>query len=185
MRLLHLYTRVHGRISRKTWSLGAVALVVVYLIVRQALQLIVQYEPVDGLAEASSVSLVWATEGSLWMHRVASLVLSVIFSLLAYCLSVKRRHDRNAGGWEVAVLLGLPPLLGLFGLMQTLFPSAAPPTGPNEDGLWLFLLTGYTYQPFAIYVLVLLGLLKGTVGPNDYGPDSLTTVLPANTQEAT
>lgn len=179
MRLLHLYTRVNGRISRKTWWLGAASLLVAYLIIRQALQLIMQYEPLDGSAEASSVSLVWATEGSLWMHRVAGLALSVVFSFLAYCLSVKRRHDRNAGGWEIAVLLGLPPLLGLFGLIQALLPPVPPPTGPNEGGLWLFVLAGYIYQPFAICALVLLGLLKGTIGPNDYGPDPLRPPVPA------
>lgn len=174
MTILHLYTSTSGRISRKTWWLGAIGLTIIYLIARQLLGLIVQYEPAPiKTGEGVTAYLSWATDNSLWWHSTASLIWSVAFSALVYCLSVKRRHDRNGNGWDIALVLVLPILLGLFGLIQSLLPSPPPRSGPNEGALWVFLLAGYIYQPFAIYVLVMLGLVKGSKHDNDYGPSPL------------
>lgn len=185
MTILQLFTSTAGRISRQTWWFGAAGLAVVYLIVTRLLGLILQYERVS--PDPSDVATfrmeyTWATTESLWWHSMASLAWSVVFSALAWGLCVKRRHDRASNGWDVAIVLVVPILLSLIGLVQSLLP-VAPSSGPDAYALGVFLLTGYIYSPFALYVLVVLGLLKGTAGPNRYGSDPLASAPPTNPQE--
>src|SRR6476661_5280827 len=90
----YLYTKTDGRISRKTWWLGVVGLIIIAIVLSIVL---------------SSIGL------GLWGSFLASLIIAYP----NYCLSVKRRHDRNGDGKDVAILmvasiiLSLLPALGI------------------------------------------------------------------------
>jgi uncharacterized membrane protein YhaH (DUF805 family) len=76
---------------------------------------------------------------------------------IGLAISAKRLHDRNKSAWWLvlfylvpAVLQGIGEQLGTAGIILTL------------AGLGI-----------SIWALVEIGFLRGTVGPNQYGPDPL------------
>jgi uncharacterized membrane protein YhaH (DUF805 family) len=99
---------------------------------------------------------------------------AAVFLLALIAVTVKRLHDRNRSGWWIVAIYGIPFLLD----------SAAYAVGANY------------YFYFAIpatlinlWVLVELGFLRGSRGPNRYGDDPIGTsdlppALPAVTHGA-
>jgi uncharacterized membrane protein YhaH (DUF805 family) len=71
-------------------------------------------------------------------------------------IGIKRLHDRDKSGWWLVVFIGGPVLLGGFGLLV--------------DDNWLVSLLN---AAITIWMIVELGCLRGTAGPNQYGPDPL------------
>lgn len=81
-------------------------------------------------------------------------------------LSVKRLHDRDrTGAWVF-----LQILLVFLAVIMIVVAIAAP-----KDGPWVILagLTGAAALAFSVWVFVELGFLRGTRGPNRFGPDPL------------
>lgn len=101
------------------------------------------------------------------------LVLQAVFSIPTAALCVKRRHDRNSSGLDVWIYLGLSLLVTLLmllgiGLSATEIEGVTLPIPDSWLQLVQLLLVIY-----GIYLFVVLCFLKGTVGPNSYGPDPL------------
>ena len=101
-------------------------------------------------------------------------VLAVQFALTTlsawtqFAMSVKRAHDRNRSGRIVAVVLALFYLM----VFAQALVMAAPPALPDSD-VWvgLTLLAGVAvYGGLGLYLLIVIGFLDGTPGPNKYGP---------------
>lgn len=156
----YLYLRTEGRISRKTFWLGSIVLSLgVFLI---------------GLAVF--VPLVFFGQRFMSDFRVASqvlmglnLVLAAAYAYPGYCLAVKRRHDRNSRGWD---LLGYMAASGAMLVAFVIVAANGTISSVRFSPVsWL----GYGIQAYGIYMLVVLGFLKGTSGANSYGPDPLTT----------
>jgi uncharacterized membrane protein YhaH (DUF805 family) len=81
-------------------------------------------------------------------------------------LSVKRLHDRDrTGAWVF-----LQILLVFLAVIMIVVAIAAP-----NDGPWVMLagLTGAVAFAFSVWLFVELGFLRGTRGPNRFGPDPL------------
>jgi uncharacterized membrane protein YhaH (DUF805 family) len=83
-------------------------------------------------------------------------------------LSVKRLHDRDRTGWWIAaVYLGImvAVLLGIATLMQ--------PEGQREP--WNGIAVSAVLAVFClmIWMFIEIGFLRGTQGPNRFGPDPL------------
>jgi uncharacterized membrane protein YhaH (DUF805 family) len=93
-------------------------------------------------------------------------IVGLIFFWPGFALAVKRAHDRNRPTWLVAAFIGL---VLLSSLMQIAGLHETDPGEPTGIFLALTLLIGV----FAIYGFIDWGLLKGTTGPNQYGPDPL------------
>jgi uncharacterized membrane protein YhaH (DUF805 family) len=90
-----------------------------------------------------------------------------MMAIPATMLSIKRRKDRGSSGLDVVaywVLAILANLLGLFGA-----------EGFYVSAMQVVLLV------WSVCLFVLLAVLRGTPGPNQYGPDPLA---PASTAEA-
>src|SRR5690606_21444702 len=111
-----LYTTTDGRISRKSWWLGVLGLVVVSLVISLlVLPLVgVSMMPnfaamVDGSADSAAIadSIAATARTAAWVN----LVMFAIFAYPMYALGVKRRHDKDNNGMDVAVYLGLAVLL--------------------------------------------------------------------------
>ena len=166
-----LYTSFDGRISRKQFWIGAIVLAVVSIVVSFAIASIMgvslfSVAMMNGDAEAmlaQSARLAWI-----------NLIIYLIFCWPAYALSVKRRHDRGATGILVLVSIGLGILTYLlqgFGLgysMMDMGNGVMVPM-PNMISTALGVVSGL----LALYLLVVLGFLKGYEGENAYGPDPL------------
>jgi uncharacterized membrane protein YhaH (DUF805 family) len=94
------------------------------------------------------------------------LIVGLLFFWPGFALAVKRAHDRNRPTWLVIAFFGIlliSQLMQISGLHE------------NEDGdpSRLFQGVSLVFLGFAIYSFIDWGLLKGTAGPNQYGPDPL------------
>lgn len=95
---------------------------------------------------------------------IAVIALMVIVLIVIFCSSLaiafKRLHDRNKSGvW-----------LLLFWLAPSVLNAIGQSIGGNGAGAFVALVGA----ALAIWGLVEIGFLKGTNGPNDYGPDPIT-----------
>jgi uncharacterized membrane protein YhaH (DUF805 family) len=92
-----------------------------------------------------------------------STILDLAFTYPEFALAVKRAHDRDLPPWLVALFFAVNVALDLF----TLLNGAIDIDNPINEIIVL---------PFALLAVVLiveLGFRRGTVGPNQFGPDPL------------
>jgi uncharacterized membrane protein YhaH (DUF805 family) len=107
--------------------------------------------------------VVWSVFGDA-AYGAPFFILQLVFIYPVSAILVKRLHDRNRPTYFVAfyvVPAALAALLGLFGLSDPMNPSA------------LDTLLGIVMMIVGIWFLIDLGFLKGTAGPNRFGPDPL------------
>jgi uncharacterized membrane protein YhaH (DUF805 family) len=178
MDFMALYTSADGRISRKTWWIGAIILAVANMIVTLLIL------PLLGIGMVNTAQLTGAAANdpqliaslvtsAMQTSGWASLVLLIIFAWPTYCLSVKRRHDKNNNGYDVIGYLALTAIVLLvqgLGLGYTTM-TVGTTTVPTPSVLSMIL--GAITAVYGIYLLIVLGFLKGTPGSNQYGPDPL------------
>jgi uncharacterized membrane protein YhaH (DUF805 family) len=158
----YLYTSFEGRINRKPYWIASLILVAAVIV----------------------LSLVIVTPITLMSPGLGFFISFLIWLALLYpvvALGVKRLHDRGKSGQLMAVFLApsiivqLGDLLGITGSEQVVGGETV--YLPNMLG-WLLIAVSLGV---AIWALVELGILKGTTGPNAYGPDPLagTAAQPA------
>jgi uncharacterized membrane protein YhaH (DUF805 family) len=149
MDLVHLYTSFEGRINRATYWIGTIILVVVMLVI------------MFGIGYMMGMSM----EPTDFRFKLVTFVLQLIFLYPSAAVMVKRLHDRDRPTWFAVLILGPVILKGVTDLMGI--------TGdPFNLNMIDYLLSGITFI-VAIWFFVELGCLRGTVGPNQYGPDPL------------
>ncbi len=154
-----LFFSFDGRINRAKWWLSLLVFLIVGLVVWLVLL------PLIGI----SFWMMGTTTGGM----VANLIVTLIFAYPATAVMLKRVHDRDRPSWLVAVFW-LPTVLGILGQLTGLTMSmqemggqmVAMPTGIGWVVNTLSFVVG-------IWALVELGILKGTPGPNQHGPDPL------------
>lgn len=115
-------------------------------------------------------------------HKVIGAILS-IYALLALWPSVavlvKRMHDRNRPGW-LCLILYVPTMLFFVLLIIWLAPAIAgaaatgafAPPALDARGIMVILLAMIS-GVVGLWFFVEFGCLRGTVGPNRYGPDPI------------
>ncbi len=86
-----------------------------------------------------------------------------------YALCAKRLHDRNRSGWWL-----LAPTVTLLVAILLAFVMFAQPEGQREP--WNSAAVFFTLATVAlgIWLFLEIGFLRGTEGPNSYGPDPLS-----------
>lgn len=94
---------------------------------------------------------------------IVGIVLFVIYGIVALisgiAVGVKRLHDRGKSG--------------LWLLVFYLVPGALSGIGMFSGSEAIYMLLSLIGTGISIWMLVELGCLRGTVGPNEYGPDPL------------
>ena len=90
----------------------------------------------------------------------------------SFAVGVKRLHDRDQSGWWI--------VLFYFG------PGVASAIGQSSVSGAVYLVLSLLSFAISIWAIVVLGFLRGTRGPNRYGPDPLEahTVAPVTTSRA-
>ena len=96
----------------------------------------------------------------------AMMVASLIFFWPGFALAVKRAHDRNRPTWLVILFFAVL-LVSIFMQIAGVHETAAGEPSPA------YLVVSLIFLAFAIYSFIDWGLLRGTKGPNQYGPDPL------------
>jgi uncharacterized membrane protein YhaH (DUF805 family) len=143
MRLTELLFSLDGRINRAKFWLGTLILAVVSL-----------------TATFAIVALVGVSDAAVAFSAAVAFALAYP----SYAVMAKRFQDRNKPG--TLALLGLAPAYGVnllytFGILDPVEPSSL---AHALDALVAVIF---------LWFIVELGLLKGTDGPNAYGPDPL------------
>lgn len=157
MNFKELWTTFDGRISRKPFWAGILLLIGILFIVWWIL-----FGVIVGMFG-------WGARVELYV-RIA---FTLLYAYPATALMVQRLHDRNRPGilaaviWTPTVVGLLGELLGVMNRIEVIDGEALPvPTTIGWVVLGVSLVIG-------IWALIELGILRGTKGPNQYGPDPL------------
>ena len=139
----NLFMSTDGRIGRQNYWIGVVILVVIGIVMSQLIAFLFGYTS--------------------FLARLLNFIYVLVIAYPAYALMAKRFQDRGKKGTLAAILIGLSILSALLGLVG----MTGDPLDPNTLGTILGLAT----LVVAIWYLIELGFLRGTVGTNEYGPD--------------
>ena len=145
--LMANYTGFNGRLNRQAWWISAIILGVVSIVLSFILGLVIP----SGGADFNSIMAAAGWKG---------LIVWIIIGYPYLAITIKRRHDRNSNGYDAVgfwvLVLVYYIVLGL-GLSQSIIGS----------------ILGLIFLIYGIYIFVVVGCLKGSAGPNQYGPDPL------------
>lgn len=147
MNLVSLFVGTEGRITRKQFWLGILAI----FLIGTPLQLGAAF--VGGPTAFGIVNLMF-----LW---------------IGFALSAKRAQDRNRHYFIVAAYFAIAALVSSFATAST---SMAMGMSDGQQAILAVLSLGFL--GYVIYLFVELGCLRGTMGPNKYGPDPLEPASP-------
>lgn len=137
----HLYLTTDGRIGRQQYWIGAIALGVVSIIISFAFGRFLTG------AALTVFAIVW----------------QLAISYPAYNLMAKRFQDRDKPS-----TYALYAIVAFFVLtVISLFTAPVPGESPGTISIVFGLITA----AIGIWILIELGILRGTVGSNQYGPD--------------
>lgn len=110
-----------------------------------------------GLSIAIAFLLIAVALNSIAGFSVLALLI-LIPTYVGVVVGVKRLHDRNKSGWWLLLYYLVPGILtGI--------------AGDSYEGTNLAL--NVVGHAISLWALIDLGFLRGTAGPNDYGPDPL------------
>jgi len=107
-----------------------------------------------------AMGLMFALHGMIGMVLMGIIYVVMIVSGIA--VGIKRLHDCDKSGWWLLVFYLVPGLLSAAAVNM-------------DDSLILNLLS----FAVSIWGLVQLGFLRGTIGPNRFGPDPIPGAAPA------
>jgi uncharacterized membrane protein YhaH (DUF805 family) len=159
MNFLQVLFSFHGRINRAKYWLAVLFWTVVDIVV---------FAVMGGMLVKDIVALGSEPSGGDIVRVILSFGVSVILVCLlvfvpmivsGFAIGIKRLHDRDQSGWWI--------LLFYFG------PAVASALAHNSDSGASALLLSLVSLGISIWAIVVLGFLRGTRGPNRYGPDPL------------
>jgi uncharacterized membrane protein YhaH (DUF805 family) len=104
---------------------------------------------------------------------VIGIVAGIAIFISGIAVALKRLHDRDRPGWWLLVFYFAPSILLGIGILIGIIAVVDGSFGSGGIIAILFYLAGIAV---GIWALVELGCLRGTIGPNAYGPDPLGTV---------
>jgi uncharacterized membrane protein YhaH (DUF805 family) len=139
----YILTSTQGRIPRSQWWAGLLVLVIIGVVL--------------------ALIIGWVL-GPTTIAIIATLILQVILLYPSYALSAKRFQDRDKPGGLALIGIGL-------GILQTLarLVGLSNPFNPTAID-WIL---NIALLIVGIWYVIELGILRGTIGPNQYGPDPL------------
>ena len=155
--ILSTFMGFEGRINRQRWWIATIILIIIGIIVSWLIGTVMGTGLMMNPAAATDPA---AMQAYLQKAGWVGLIVAIIFAYPYLAMGIKRRHDRNNNGYDV---IGFVILELLYNLLTALGIGV----GTISAAL------GVIFLIYAIYLLVVLGFLKGTSGPNNYGPDPL------------
>lgn len=156
MNLRNLFIELNGRISRRPFWLGAIALILLSNLIESVIRPFTGYGielPPSGELSKTSLDELFHF-GSSQVSYVSS---ALIFAVVSLPLAAKRLHDRGKSAWWAPFFY---------------FGPAALSYG-NDASDFFDLIRGVGSLAILFWGIVELGFLRGTPGPNRFGPDPL------------
>ena len=96
-------------------------------------------------------------------------MIGIVIFISSLAVGVKRLHDRDKSGWYLILFYVVPTVLVTIAMVMGL---------TMEDSLVAAGIIGLIAAGIGIWAFVEIGCLRGTVGPNPYGPDPLAAPGP-------
>jgi uncharacterized membrane protein YhaH (DUF805 family) len=153
----HLLFGFSGRINRAKWWLTVLVSIIISVVAA-----------IIGAAAGETAS------------NVISLIAFIPQFWISLAAGVKRLHDLNrTGAWLVLFYIGPVILIIFFFIVAGVDVAAALMSGDSLDNATIArigLIGGVVFLLIfilGIWALIWFGCLRGTVGPNQYGPDPL------------
>jgi uncharacterized membrane protein YhaH (DUF805 family) len=162
---MDMFTGFAGRINRAKWWLGTIILIVVAAVL---------YFILAAVLGVSAAMMDPAQIGS--AMRTMSIIQIILLVVIGYpttALMMKRLNDRDRPSY-FAYIFWAPTVLSVLGGLAGLTMTTMDVGGvaiPTQSALgWVLALASLA---IGIWALVELGILRGTDGPNQHGPDPL------------
>jgi uncharacterized membrane protein YhaH (DUF805 family) len=96
-----------------------------------------------------------------------SAIVDLAFTYPEFAIAAKRAHDRDLPIWILIVFFGGGAMLDLLTVLQL--------TGSDEQPNALSLVIAVPFTVLLVALLIELGFRRGTIGPNQYGPDPVAS----------
>jgi uncharacterized membrane protein YhaH (DUF805 family) len=96
-----------------------------------------------------------------------SAIVDLAFTYPEFAVALKRAHDRDLPIWLLIIFFTANGVSDLFSVLGW--------TVSVEEPNWLILGVFAPFVVLGLALLIELGFRRGTVGPNQYGPDPLAT----------
>ena len=159
MNFLQVLFSFHGRINRAKYWLALVFWTVIDIVVFGVIAVMLAKQ-LMALGSEPSIEDIVRVILSFGFGLVLFLVIVLVPMIVSgFAIGIKRLHDRDQSGWWI--------LLFYFG------PAVANALGHSTGSDALALVLSLVALGIWIWAIVVLGFLRGTRGPNRYGPDPL------------
>jgi len=96
-----------------------------------------------------------------------SAIIDLAFIYPEFAFAVKRTHDRDLPVWILIVFFGGEAVLDLLTVLEL--------AGTMEQPSLMSLAIAVPFTVLLVALLIELGFRRGTVGPNQYGPDPVAS----------
>lgn len=96
-----------------------------------------------------------------------SAIIDLAFTYPEFAIATKRAHDRDLPIWILIIFFGGGAVLDLLTVLDL--------TGSTEQPSVLSLLIAVPFTVLLVALMIELGLRRGTIGPNRYGPDPVAS----------
>lgn len=159
MNFLQVLFSFHGRINRAKYWLAALFWLVVDIVVFGFLAVSLAKDIVALGSEPTGAEILRVILSFGFGIILVCLIVLVPSIVSWFAVGIKRLHDRDQSGWWI--------LLFYFG------PGVASAIGQSSDSGAVAAILGLVSLGISIWAFVVLGCLRGTRGPNAYGPDPL------------
>jgi uncharacterized membrane protein YhaH (DUF805 family) len=94
-----------------------------------------------------------------------SAIVDLAFTYPEFAIAAKRGHDREMPLWLLIIFFGAGAVLDLLTVLEL--------GGTDEEPSMLSIFIAVPFTVLGLALLIELGFRRGTVGPNQYGPDPL------------
>jgi uncharacterized membrane protein YhaH (DUF805 family) len=148
-----------GRINRAKYWLGGVFWAVVSIVVFGVLAGMLAKDIMALGSDPSGAEIVRVVFGYGIGLVLVFLVVLVPMIVSSFAIGIKRLHDRDQSGWWLVLFY--------------IGPSAVSAIGQSSGSRMVSLVLSLASFAISIWAIVVLGFLRGTRGPNRYGPDPL------------
>ena len=96
-----------------------------------------------------------------------SAIVDLAFVYPEFAIAAKRAHDRDLPIWILIVFFGGGAVLDLLTVLEL--------SGGNDRPSLMSLMIAVPFTVLLVALLIELGFRRGTVGPNQYGPDPVAS----------
>jgi uncharacterized membrane protein YhaH (DUF805 family) len=149
--ITNLLATYRGRISRgKYWTAALIYIAIMIVLIALGFIMVGNSLLETSGEDAEDIVAGLVSKGIGYVLIVIVVYIPLVIS--GVFVGIKRLHDRDKSGWWLLVFYLLPVILSGHGAILSLVSFAV-----------------------SIWGLVELGILRGTAGPNKYGPDPLST----------